>query len=375
MEKTVGSKRKREKFFTGYISKVLKQISTEACISLEAKQELNLFLCAIAKKISKLCLSCLQFSAKKIISVKEIESSLNIFFQGDLKKLCIDEGNRAIKNYSESLNSSVLSDSVITFEISKNSEIIQQENFQNMNQFLRETINEIEETHSVNSFSTKSEKEKESENSFSQKETKRISKQQRADIIFPPSILTFFLKNFGYYNVKQTKNSSVYFAGFMEYICAELLDISYNNVVEDKRRKITVEDLHSSINEDEEFKTLFSKLNLNFMLTKEFVSKRKSRKKEIFSKSMFRKVVRKSVKEIIQKNFSSGNHSFKISKKSFVILQDFIEKKILNILSKSNLICLNSGRTKLSSKDILLICKLDSICIEKKEDLFDLSQD
>ena len=90
------------------------------------------------------------------------------------------------------------------------------------------------------------------------------SRQNKANIIFPPSIVEKFLRNFGNTKVMVTSAAPIFFAAVLEYLCYEILDLSSIYCKDDKRARITVRDMEISIRNDYELNNLFIKLNISF---------------------------------------------------------------------------------------------------------------
>ena len=166
-------------------------------ITSNAKQQLNNLLIIIAKLITEKTLYLVEVSKKKTISVKELENSVGILFSGELKNVIIEEGKK----------------SVIKF---------------------RENIDE---------------------------EKKGFSVQNKIGIIFPPSMCEKFLRKFGNSNIMITVESPVYLASVLEYISAEILDLSSSIASAHNRIRITVRDLEIAIRTDYEFNSFFNKNN------------------------------------------------------------------------------------------------------------------
>ena len=53
---------------------------------------------------------------------------------------------------------------------------------------------------------------------------KGTSRQEKAGIVFPPSIIEKFLRNFGYLKIMVTSNAPIYLAGVIEYLSSEILE-------------------------------------------------------------------------------------------------------------------------------------------------------
>lgn len=314
--------KKKFHYFETFISKVLKQVSDSAGITSNAKQQLNSFLCIIAKYIAKIAIDLTIYGKKKTISDKEISNAIKIIISGGLLKNSILEGEKA-----------------------------------------------------VNVFKTNNIKG---------------SRQNKAGIIFAPSIAEKFLRHFGYSKIMITSYAPVYLSAVLEYLTYEILDLSLNNCKDNKRSRIIIRDMELSIRNDEEFDKLFTKLNILFLgggvipfihpsllnkKKKKPVIKNNNKKYKfkpgtiaikdikkyqklsdtlLFPKSSFEKFVR----QIFKDNKIEENNSLKISKDVFIILQYYIEQFIIKILHNSNLLAIHSGRIKIVSIDIAFISYL-----------------
>lgn len=215
---------------------------------------------------------------------------------------------------------------------------------------------------------------------------KKGSRQNKADIIFPPCITEKFLRNFGISKIMVTSSAPIFFAAVIEYLCYEILDLSSINCKDDKRSRITIRDMEISVKNDCEINILFTKLNSSFLgggvtpfihsavlkkkgnHSKSRISKnhrfksgtvairdiKKYQKSDclILSKSYFEKIVRKIFKE------NKLNEDFKIKKDVFIILQHFIEQYIVKLFYNSNFLTIHSGRIKLISSDIAMVSYL-----------------
>ena len=95
--------------------------------------------------------------------------------------------------------------------------------------------------------------------------TKGSSRQNKAGIIFPPSIMEKFLRNFGNSKLMVTSTAPIFFAAAIEYITAEILDLASISSKDFKRVRITIRDLELAIRNDEELDSLFTKLNISFL--------------------------------------------------------------------------------------------------------------
>jgi histone H2A len=315
------SKKKRTHMFETYISKVLKQISSQNGITHNAKQQLNSALCHILKYISQNTIKLTSIAKKKTISLKEVENALKLSLSGKLLVNSLNIGNKSLENIAS--------------------------NGTNVN---------------VNS-----------------------SRQLKAGIIFPPSIVEKFLRCFGTSKIMVSGNSPIFLASVLEYICYEILDLSVGLCSEGKHIRITIRDLELSVRNDTELNDLFCKNNISFLgggvvpfihssLLNKTKIKKKTKKEQTTSHHRFRYgtlaiknikkqqkisnslVLSKSPFEKLLRNYFKMNQSEnqKISKEVFTVLQYFIEQYIVNILKNSNFLAIHSGRVKVIPSDISL---------------------
>ena len=94
---------------------------------------------------------------------------------------------------------------------------------------------------------------------------KGVSRQNKAQITFPPSITEKFLRRFDNSTIMVTQNAPVYLASVLEYLCMEILEQSINNAREQKRVRLTVKDIELSIRNDVEINRLFTRNNIMFL--------------------------------------------------------------------------------------------------------------
>ena len=331
--KQITKKKKLTRYFEIYISKVLKKISPKSGITSNAKQQLNSVLCIIAKKISTTASRLTQIAKKKTVSVKELSNAIKLVLPPEVAKNALSEGNKAI------------------------------------NKFIQETKTNNPE------------------------KIKNKSRHEKAGIIFPPSITEKFIRNFGFSNILVTKNTPIFLASALEYITSDILTVSTETTKENKRVRITVRDLELSVRTDEELIELFDTCNIHFLgggvvpfIHESLkVKKPKRKKKKISVEHKGKKTHRfrpgtvalRDIKKI-QKTSNCllmPKHPFekytrsiiteykspiKISKGVFIILQYYIEQKIVSILRDSNLAAIHCNRVKLMPNDIEFIISLKS---------------
>jgi len=315
-------KKKKTHFFEIYISKVLKQVSEDCCITSNAKQQLNSFLCFLSSYLSKIIIDLTIYGKKKTISDKEIINSLNLTVSGELLKNSIIEGEKAVENFKNN--------------------------------------------------------------------TKKGTRQNKAEILFPPSIVEKFLRNFGNSKIMLTSSAPVFLSAALEYITYEILDIASIYCTDNKRMRITIRDLEIVVRTDIELNNLFNKINISFLgggvipfihptlLKKKKIKTLKNTKTQhrfrpgtvairdikkyqklsdnlIFAKSSFEKIIR----NIFLQN-SDNDANIKISKNVFIIIQYYIEQYLVKLLYNSNFLAIHSNRVKLLPIDIAFISYLNN---------------
>ena len=338
-------KKKKTRYFETYISKVLKQVSDKNGITSNSKQQLNSMVCIIAKEISSTVIRLTEIAKKKTLSDKEVSNAITILFSGDLATNSIREG---VKSVEKSQN-------------------------------------------------------KKSNNQSS----KGSSRQDKAGIIFPPSIAEKFLRNFGLSNVMVTSTAPVFLAAVLEYLVAEILDLSSKSANRNKRIRITIRDLQLSVSQDQELCELFNKLNISFLgggvvpYIHSCLSLKKTRKKKKVSDNLGTKknhrfrpgtVALREIKKyqkmsncltfakfpferFVRSVVHKHKEGMKISKNVFVILQYYIEQSIVTFLKESNAVAIHSGRVKLMINDIEFICKLKGYQINLEKNQLDENEE
>lgn len=325
-----GMKKKKTRYFETYISKVLKQVSESNGITSNSKQQLNSSLCIICRVICDIVAKLTEISKKKTLSYKEVSNAIRIAFPGELGRKAYEVG----------------SSSVDTF------------------------------------------------NGTDDKKDKGKSRQDRSGIIFPPSIVEKFLRNFGYSKMMVTNTAPIYLASVLQFLATTILNNSIVNTNSAKRIRVTIRDMELAVRNDVEFNTFFVNNNITFlgggvtpylhpnMLVKKYRRKKKSSSenegpknegpkkhrfrpgtvaiREIkkyqklsncltFAKSPFEKAVRASVAR--QKTNDSENN-MKVSKDVFIFLQYFVEQNLVQLLRNANFASIHAGRVKLIPVDI-----------------------
>ncbi len=236
------------------------------------------------------------------------------------------------------------------------------------------------------------------ENYNSDDTSKGITRQDRAGIIFPPSVAEKYLRNFGYSKIMVSNTAPVALAAAIEYISGELLENASVFAKRKKRVRITIRDLEIGVRTDRELSRFFNVHNITFLgggvvpyihpkLLIKKVRRRKNKKtntkrthryrpgtvslREIrkFQKTsncltLARFPFEKYTRSIIQK-IIGNDHKIKVSKNLFLTLQYFVEQTLVTVMQKAYMASLHAGRVKLTVSDIEFINSLRGIKLDK----------
>lgn len=327
-KKTNIVKRKKTRFFEIYISKVLKNISTNGITS-NARQQLNGALCIIARKIASTSLYFTQMVKKRTLSEKEVGNAIRILFSGVLSENSIKEGNKAIENFSSNNNDSLTSrqsKASIIFPPSIAEKFLRQFGYtrvmitNNAPIFLAATLEYIcSEILELSS------------------ETVTINKRMRLTI----RDLELGVRNDNELDkLFDSLNISFIGGGVVPYIHPILI-----NSRKIKRKVVKTDTTQTQ-----------TQTKKNHRFRPGTVSIREIRKYQrmsnclIFAKFPFERLVRTIV--------SQHNENMKISKDVFTIIQYFIEQYIVDLLRDSNYAAIHAGRVKLMASDINFITSM-----------------
>ena len=311
--------KKKVRYFETYISKILKNITSENGITNNAKQQLNSCIFIISKLLSEKARELVVISKKRTMSVKQISNAVKLTLGvGEFRDLVIKNAEDAVQT-------------------------------------------------------------------FLNVEGKHNSRQDKAGIIFPPSICEKFLRNFDYSKIMITSASPVYFASVLEFIVTDILIISSKLANENNHVRITIRDLEMAVRGNKDLCNLFNTCNISFIgggvvpQIHESLLNKKRRKKNSSSTDVkkshrFRpgticlREIRKFQKTsncltIAKLPFerlvrSIINNGMKISKDTFIVLQYYIEQFVVDFLKEANAAAIHCNRVKLMPSDITFICNI-----------------
>lgn len=309
-------KKKKSHFFEIYIQKVLKQVSPNSAICLDAKQQFNSFLCNLAKHLSKIALDMTIFAKKKTISEKEICNALMFVLSGEILTNSISEGDRALNNFleiGESKTTTRQGKANIIFPPSITEKFLR--DFGNSKIFVKSSApiflagvleyitSDILGSASILTFEDK---------------RNRVTVRDIEIAIKSDTELNQLITSLNFFFVG---------GGFLPFIHPLLL-----------KKKGTL-------------KGSKNRSRPGIVAIKQIKKYQKNSHQLLLPKSTFENVIR---------NFFRDNTetSLKISADVFLILQHFIEVYIVNLLKDANLVALHSNRVKLTSVDIALVSYL-----------------
>jgi histone H3/H4 len=302
-EDKLKKKRKRH-YFEHHIRKILKEICPKRNITQVAKEVLSEIIIITSRKISDKSVFIMKSNSRKTITENDIESAIKLLFIGQLCQKSIEEGYKSLNNYLTCIKEQTL---------------------------------------------------------------KGKSRNEKADILLPPSLLEKFLKKM---DVHVSCNAPVFLAGVIEYFISQILELASNISLSSKNKnnvRITIYDIENGIRIDKELNHFFVNNNIYIHgagITPYIHPNIKNNKKEMVIKSL----------KLIEKIQENTNHIFpktcidskfkknigliypdsRYQKDCFEYFQDYLEKWIVEILQYTNNITLYSKKSRVSANDIEL---------------------
>lgn len=319
--------KKKNHYFEIFISKVIKQVSEKCNITSNAKQQLNSFLCILAKKISSFAFELTIFSKKKTISHKEVSSSIKMILGDGVLKNSILEGEKAINKFKESQknNGSRKTKAGIIFSPSICEKFLR--NFGNFNimvtvfapVYLAAVLEYL--TYEILDLASN---------------YVQIDKRIRITI---RDIEVSVRNDFELDKLFNTLNISFLGGGVLPYIHPSLTKKKKKkyNIIKNEKTKYRYRPGTVALKNIKKYQKLSDTL--------------------IFSKCSFEKFVRSIFKE--NKEIENvDSEQLKISKEVFIIIQYFIEQFIVKILYNANFLAIHARRVKILPIDIAFISYL-----------------
>jgi histone H3/H4 len=148
---------------------------------------------------------------------------------------------------------------------------------------------------------------------------KMDTSEVKQSLIYTPSFFKRVILNIIPDGMKISHHYPIFISSVMEYITAEILDISSYEAVKNNHKRITIKDIMTSINCDTDLSSLCRMCNINIIYTNDL----------ILPKTTFENMVRQICSDIEKNNI-------KISKTTFSVLQGVVENYIINILKHTD---------------------------------------
>jgi len=221
---------------------------------------------------------------------------------------------------------------------------------------------------------------------FSKINAMGVTKQDRAGIIFPPSIAEKYIRKFGMSKIFVSNTSSITLVAAIECLAGEILENGSLSAKHKKRVRITIRDLEIGVRTDKDINKFFNdhkisflgggvipyihpKLLVNSIYPRKIkkhrpgvISIRKIKRSQktsnclILSKLPFERYTRAKLKE----SQPEYQKPIKVSKAVFISLQHFVEQRIMSLLKKAGMLVIHAGRVKLTPADINLVMLIES---------------
>ena len=318
-------RKKKSRFFETYINKTLKRIAPNNGITANARQQLNSATYFLAVYLANVISRLTIISKKKTMSDREVSNATRLVLPLTLANDSLEKAQSSVEKFNDD----------------------------------------------------------------STDKTKHTSRQEKAGIIFPPSIAEKFLRNFDMSKIMVTKNAPVFLACVLEHVVTTLLQYSSELTKSANRVRITIRELELSVQENPDLQQLWDTCNLSFVgggvvpQIHESLLVKKPRKKKKKVDGDKKKTHRfrpgtVSIREIkkLQKVSNSltlakfpfersvrsivktYRDNMKISKDVFIILQYYIEQAVIDFLRDANNAAIHANRVKLMASDLLFIHKL-----------------
>lgn len=186
--------------FSAYLYMVLKQVHPDKGMTSGSLSAVNSCLKIFAKKFSKMARKECQRNNVVTISSVHVSSAVRKILTWELGKHAIDEGRKAVTKYATSRPD--------------------------------------------------------------KGDKKRKTRQQLCQLTFSVSRCEHYLRDFGASSLRVGADAPVFLTAVIEYLCAEILELSGNSARDNKRVLIKPRDLFFAVENDEELKSLFERYNI-----------------------------------------------------------------------------------------------------------------
>lgn len=184
------AKRNNDQFYI-YIHRVLKQVHPDSGINTSAIEMIDRFCIDILLMVCARVQRLIQLDDRQTVSSREVQTAVKSLLPGELAKHAISEGTKSVTKFSSSKSV----------------------------------------TRGPNAAATR--------------------KEKKAGLVFPVGRIENMMRE----NIKARigENAPVYLASVIEYLCAELLELSGNSARDNKRVRVARRDIYLAIMNDQEF--------------------------------------------------------------------------------------------------------------------------
>ncbi len=175
------------------------------------------------------------------------------------------------------------------------------------------------------------------------------TKGVRESLVFSPSMFRHIVEQNIPQHIKISSKFPIFLASIMEYLCAEILDLSSVQVEKRKHVRISPRDIFLAIQYDAELTRVFCKCNIK-MLGCGVVP----RKDELDTES---RRLQTSVHMLLPKASMNSMiralcDDVKISKSACILLQQCIENFIIELLQETERMCKSTGKIRITEDDL-----------------------
>jgi len=183
------------------------------------------------------------------------------------------------------------------------------------------------------------------------------SKEIRESLTFPPSFFRNMVAKRIPSHMKISFAYSVFLASAMEYICVEILELSTVQAMKKNHVRIIGRDMYLAIHYDEELSRMCRLVKINIIGSgivphNDELDEESKQLQSSFELLLPRISFQHLVRDICH---SLSTEDVKIAKKTFTILQYYIEQYIINILQWTGKMCEKTGKNKIVEEDLEFI--------------------
>lgn len=309
--------KKQFRYYHNYIPRFIKEKYPDNGVTSNCRDQLNSLLCNLTEILANKSITIIKHNNKRTITPNDVKGAISIILSREMCKNIMVEYESNIESYKES-----------------------------------------------------------------NEENKGRSKHAKAGMVMPPSICDKYLRDFGESKFMVTNESPILLCTAIEHFTDQFLSRCISYLPKQKKR-VTIREFEMTREKD--MKVLFDKNHLYFqgggivpyihpelernvrkkmhknqkkrpgMLSIRDIKKfQKTTNSLMLSKSPFEKMIRSLF-------VKKGCPNIKISKQVFLVMQYFIEARLIDIISKSNSISVHCNRVKLLKEDLKFYLELSQL--------------